>query len=53
VLWWLAGDISGWLHAGTLARTGRCAGVIAAGIAVYFGLLLILGARPKDFAARA
>lgn len=52
-LWWVAGDIGGWLEAGTLERAGRCALSIGAGIAVYFGLLLALGARPKDFAARA
>jgi putative peptidoglycan lipid II flippase len=52
-LWWLAGDLAGWLHMASVARAGRCAGVIAGGVAVYFGLLLALGTRPRDFATRA
>ncbi|MEJ2346389.1 MAG: murein biosynthesis integral membrane protein MurJ [Gammaproteobacteria bacterium] len=44
-LWWGRGDVDTWLHGGLLLRAERLAGLIAGGIVVYFGVLLLLGAK--------
>ncbi len=49
LLWWLAGDLEGWLAAGTWERALRLAGVVAAGVAAYFALLLASGWRWRAF----
>jgi putative peptidoglycan lipid II flippase len=51
VLLWFAGREIDWiaLHARWLLRAGLLAAVIAAAMAVYFGLLWVLGFRPRDF----
>jgi putative peptidoglycan lipid II flippase len=49
VLLSLAGDLAGWTGAAASERALRLAGIIAAAATVYFGALLALGLRPKDF----
>ncbi len=53
VLWWLAGDVRSWMSLTTIERALRCALCVGAGMGAYFAVLLALGARPRDFAARA
>jgi putative peptidoglycan lipid II flippase len=53
VLWWSAGASAAWLDAGIGERAGRLAGVIAAGVVVYFGTLYALGFRLQDFIKRS
>ncbi len=50
LLWWLAGGIESWLAAGTFERAARLAGMVAAGVSSYFGLLVLLGWRWRRFA---
>jgi putative peptidoglycan lipid II flippase len=49
LLAWLAGAASFWLNAGLWDKVARLAGVIAAGAAVYFATLYLLGFRLADF----
>jgi putative peptidoglycan lipid II flippase len=53
VLWLASGPATEWLVAGALARASRIGGVVALGIATYFGALWLLGFRLSDFAKRA
>ncbi len=53
VLWWLAGDMQGWLDASTTTRILRCALCVAGGAAVYFAVLAALGLRYRHLAMRA
>jgi len=41
-----------WLKAGLVERLLRLAGVVAAGAAIYFAALALMGFRPRDFARR-
>jgi putative peptidoglycan lipid II flippase len=52
VLWWAAGPLEWWLHAGGAQRGLRLAVAVAAGAASYFLALLLLGFRPAQFARR-
>jgi putative peptidoglycan lipid II flippase len=55
VLLWFAGREIDWigLHARWWLRAGLLAAVIAAAMTVYFGLLWLLGFRPRDFLLRS
>jgi len=46
---WLAGDLASWLAAGEWARGGRMLVLIAAAMAVYFGVLAASGLRARHF----
>jgi putative peptidoglycan lipid II flippase len=48
----LSGSPEPWLSAGPWQRISRLAGIIAAGMAVYFATLFLLGFRFADFARR-
>ena len=52
VLLWLGGASTFWLHASLWQKVGRLAGVVAAGMAVYFAALYLLGFRFADFNRR-
>ena len=52
VLAWLMGADVVWLHAGVMQKVGRLAGLIAAGVLVYFATLYVLGFRLADFDRR-
>ena len=52
LLIWIAGPTALWLEAGLWAKIGRLAWVCAAGAAVYFGALWLLGFRLADFNRR-
>ena len=49
VLAWLVGAPREWLDAGLWVRIGRLAVLIGAGAGAYFGTLLLLGFRLRDF----
>jgi putative peptidoglycan lipid II flippase len=51
LLWWLAGDLAGWVAAGALERAARLALCIIAGAAAYFAVLFLLGVRPAHLRA--
>lgn len=51
-LWWLYGTDAYWLAASTWSRCGRLALLIAAGGAVYFASLRLMGIRLRDFSGR-
>jgi putative peptidoglycan lipid II flippase len=55
VLLWFAGREIDWiaLHDRWLLRLGLLVGVIAAAVGLYFGTLLALGFRPRDFVLRS
>jgi putative peptidoglycan lipid II flippase len=55
VLLWFAGREIDWiaLHDRWLLRLGLLCGVIAAAVGLYFGTLLALGFRPRDFVLRS
>jgi putative peptidoglycan lipid II flippase len=42
-----------WEEGGMLLRLLRLGALVAAGVVAYFGMLLLLGFRPRDFARRA
>ena len=42
-----------WAEGEMLVRLLRLGALVAAGLVAYFGMLLILGFRPRDFARRA
>jgi putative peptidoglycan lipid II flippase len=52
VLVLVVGADAWWLKAGLVERLLRLAGVIAAGAAIYFAALALMGLRPRDFARR-
>lgn len=49
VIVWMAGDLSTWLSAGSLARAARLAAIVSVGAAVYFTTLRAVGMRLADF----
>lgn len=51
-LWFAAEWIGHWDKDGMLLRTGRLSMVVGAGVATYFGSLLAMGIRPRDFIRR-
>ena len=51
LLWWLAGDLAGWIAAGALDRVARLSLCIVAGAATYFGVLFLTGVRPSQLRA--
>jgi putative peptidoglycan lipid II flippase len=51
-LWFGMGREADWLAASALTRVIHLAGLVAAGIAVYFLVLGLLGFRPRDFRRR-
>jgi putative peptidoglycan lipid II flippase len=52
-LWFAMGTIASWLSGGLLLRAGRLTLVVLAGAATYFGVLWLLGLRPRQFMKRA
>lgn len=53
VLWFLSGPDASWLGGSALYRAMRLTGVVAAGGAVYFACLWLVGFRVRDFQKRA
>jgi len=51
-LWFGAGDAASWIGAVWTARVPRLVALVAAGAAVYFAALWLLGFRLRDFAKR-
>ena len=51
-LHFMAGPAQWWLDAGLWAKVGRLSGIVAAGAAVYFGALFLLGFRFADISRR-
>ncbi len=52
MLWWLAGDLDGWISAPWFDRGLRLTACVAAGLAVYLGILWISGVRPRHLVMR-
>ena len=52
-LWLSAGSGESWLAAAATTKVLRLAGTVALGVAVYFGMLWVLGFRLGDFMRRA
>jgi putative peptidoglycan lipid II flippase len=52
VLWFGAGDATGWIGAAWTTRVPRLLALVAGGAAVYFAALWLLGFRLRDFAKR-
>jgi putative peptidoglycan lipid II flippase len=48
LLWWIAGDVAGWLDAHAARRAVRLLGAVLAGAAVYFAVLWLCGLRLRD-----
>ncbi len=48
VLWWLGGDLTNWLLAGTWQRVGHLTLVVPLGVGVYFVTLWLSGVRLAD-----
>jgi putative peptidoglycan lipid II flippase len=48
VLWWLAGDVRGWLEARAAQRALRLSACVAGGAAIYFATLWLCGTRVRD-----
>ncbi len=53
ILIWLAGDMDGWIAAGTLERVGRCALCLVVAAATYFAALFAFGMRYRHVASQA
>ena len=51
-LWFMSGPDTSWLQGTVLARALRLAGLVAAGVVIYFGALWALGFRVADFQKR-
>jgi putative peptidoglycan lipid II flippase len=51
-IWWLSGADATWLSMMTLAKCIKLSWVIAAGAAVYFASLFVMGFRLRDFTKR-
>lgn len=51
LLWWLGGDLAGWIAAGALERAARLALCVVAGAAAYFAVLFVVGVRPAQLRA--
>ncbi|MSQ72946.1 MAG: murein biosynthesis integral membrane protein MurJ [Betaproteobacteria bacterium] len=52
ILWFAMGPSQWWLDAGGVGRTARLGWLVAIGAAGYFGVLWLLGFRPRDFSRR-
>ncbi len=52
-LWFGMGTEQSWLTSSGMARVLRLTALVVGGIVVYFGVLGVLGFRPKDFSRRA
>ena len=52
-LWLVAGGAESWLAATAATKVLRLTGVVTLGVAVYFGMLWLLGFRLSDFVRRA
>jgi putative peptidoglycan lipid II flippase len=52
VLIWGAGDLRDWLGWRALTRAWHLAALVAAGAAVYFGVLFLTGVRPRQLLHR-
>lgn len=52
-IWWPSGAEMDWLHMTAMAKIVKLTWVIAAGVAVYFVSLWVMGFRMRDFAKRA
>ena len=50
-LWWSAGDWDTWTGAAPLVQIGRLAACVVGGVALYVGVLYLLGLRYKDLRA--
>lgn len=48
-LWWLGGDMAIWLVTPKINRIVWLAGLVAGGIAIYFGALWLMGVRARQF----
>lgn len=48
-LWWFGGDIATWLVTPKINRIVWLTGLVAGGIAVYFGALWLMGVRARQF----
>jgi putative peptidoglycan lipid II flippase len=47
-LWWISGDWSAWPEWSAMRRVAWLGLSVAGGIVVYFGVLALAGARPRD-----
>ena len=47
-LWWISGDWAAWTEWSALRRSAWLGLAVAGGVAVYFGVLGLAGARPRD-----
>ncbi len=52
VLWWGAGNLDSWIHTDLADRVLRLGGWVVAGALVYFGVIFVLGIRPKQLMLR-
>ena len=52
VLWFSAGADADWLQRSSAQRVAWLSGIVALGVAVYFGVLWLLGFRLRDFRRR-
>ncbi len=52
VLWWLAGDIDGWIALAWTERALRLSACVVAGMAVYLATLWLSGVRPRHLVMR-
>ncbi len=52
VLWFAAGADADWLQRSSAQRVAWLSGIVALGVAVYFGVLWLLGFRLRDFRRR-
>jgi putative peptidoglycan lipid II flippase len=48
LLWWIAGDVAGWLDAHAARRAARLLGSVLAGAGIYFAVLWLCGLRLGD-----
>ena len=48
-LWWFGGDLATWLVTPKINRIVWLTGLVAGGIAIYFGALWLLGVRTRQF----
>ena len=50
---WASGTSAAWLHYAVVPKLSYLAGLVALGAITYFGALMLLGIRPRDFMRRA